>query len=185
MLGMKEQQHVARSISRAVHGLSVCTRAPTRAAAAAAAAQLSSSDFNDVWLLDMSQDDPRWDEMAPASSVVPSARSGHSAVCTDHGNLCVYGGFANNQKGASKFLSDTFEFDARTCTWHALRIAARSGTLPKGTTLEPFNSTRWGPIRFRLALHTCAPCGPSVRVVSLTKSRKIPTRKTRLPLFLV
>ena len=37
-------------------------------------------------------------------------------------------------------------------------------------------------IRLRLALRTYAPWG--VRVVSLTKSRKIPTRKT-LPLFLV
>ena len=35
-------------------------------------------------------------------------------------------------------------------------------------------------IRFRLALRTCAPWG--ARVVGLTKSRKIPTRKT-LPLF--
>ena len=43
---------------------------------------------------------------------------------------------------------------------------------------------RWGSIRFRLALRTYAPCGPSVRVVSQTKSRKIPTRKV-LPLFFV
>ena len=33
-------------------------------------------------------------------------------------------------------------------------------------------SPRWGSIRFRQALRTYAPCGPSVRVVSLTKSRK-------------
>ena len=31
---------------------------------------------------------------------------------------------------------------------------------------------RWGSIRFRLALRTCSPCGPSVRVASLTKSKK-------------
>ena len=40
----------------------------------------------------------------------------------------------------------------------------------------------WGSIRFRLALRTCAPWG--VRVVSQTKSRKLPTRKI-LPLFFV
>ena len=39
---------------------------------------------------------------------------------------------------------------------------------------------QWRSIRFRLALRKYAPWG--VRVVSLTKSRKIPTRKT-LPLF--
>ena len=39
----------------------------------------------------------------------------------------------------------------------------------------------WGSIRFRLALRTYAPWG--VRVVSQTKSRKIPTRNI-LPLFL-
>ena len=41
-------------------------------------------------------------------------------------------------------------------------------------------SPRWRSIRFRLALRTYAPWG--VRVVSQTKSRKIPTRK-HLPLF--
>ena len=41
-------------------------------------------------------------------------------------------------------------------------------------------SPRWGSTRFRLALRTYAPWG--VRVVSQTKSRKIPTRKI-LPLF--
>ena len=41
----------------------------------------------------------------------------------------------------------------------------------------------WGSIRFRLAPRTYAPCGPSVRVVSQTKSRKIPTRKTITALF--
>ena len=35
-------------------------------------------------------------------------------------------------------------------------------------------SFQWGSIRFRSALHTYAPWG--VRVVSLTTSRKIPTR---------
>ena len=43
-------------------------------------------------------------------------------------------------------------------------------------------SPQWRSIRFRLALRTYAPCGPSVRVVSPTKSRKIPTRKI-LPLL--
>ena len=37
-------------------------------------------------------------------------------------------------------------------------------------------------IRFRLARRTCAPCGPSARVASPTKSRKIPARKTQQPL---
>ena len=45
-----------------------------------------------------------------------------------------------------------------------VRVASRSVSPP------------WGSIRFRLALRTHAPCGPSVRVVSQTKSRKIPTR---------
>ena len=35
---------------------------------------------------------------------------------------------------------------------------------------------RWVSIRFSLALRTYAPCGPSVRVVSQTKSRKLPSR---------
>ena len=43
-------------------------------------------------------------------------------------------------------------------------------------------SPPWGSIRFRLALRTYAPWG--VRVVSQTKSRKIPTRNI-LPLFFV
>ena len=43
---------------------------------------------------------------------------------------------------------------------------------------------RWGSIRFRPAPRTYAPWGCIVRVVSQTKSRKIPTRKT-LPLFFV
>jgi len=43
-------------------------------------------------------------------------------------------------------------------------------------------SPRWGSIRFRRAPRTYAPCGPSVRAVSQTESRKIPTQKT-LPLF--
>ena len=44
----------------------------------------------------------------------------------------------------------------------------------------------WGSIRFRLAPRTydAPPCGPSVRVASLTKSRKIPTRNV-LPVFCV
>ena len=54
----------------------------------------------------------------------------------------------------------------------AVRVASRSIPPP------------WGSIRFRLALRTYAPCGPSVRVVSQTKSRKIPTRNV-LPLFVV
>ena len=45
-------------------------------------------------------------------------------------------------------------------------------------------SPRWGPIRFRPAPRTCAPWG--VRVVSLAKSSKIPTRSRKiLPLFFV
>ena len=40
----------------------------------------------------------------------------------------------------------------------------------------------WWSIRFRLALRTYAPCGPSAREVSQTKSRKIPTRNIS-PLF--
>ena len=46
---------------------------------------------------------------------------------------------------------------------------------------------RWGSIRFRLAPRTydAPPCGPSVRVVRLTKSRKIPTRKIFTALFRV
>ena len=51
-----------------------------------------------------------------------------------------------------------------------VRVASRSISPP------------WGSIRFRLALRTYAP--PGVRVVSQTKSRKIPTRKI-LPLFFV
>ena len=53
-----------------------------------------------------------------------------------------------------------------------VRVAGRSVAPP------------WGSSRFRLALRTydAPPCGPSVRVVSQTKSRNIPTRKT-LPLF--
>ena len=43
----------------------------------------------------------------------------------------------------------------------------------------------WRAIRFRLALRTYAPCGPSVRVVSQTKSRKIPTSRDILPLCFV
>ena len=45
---------------------------------------------------------------------------------------------------------------------------------------------QWRSIRFRLALRTydAPPCGPSVRVVSLTKSREIPNRNI-LPLFFV
>ena len=43
-------------------------------------------------------------------------------------------------------------------------------------------SPPWGSIRFRLALRAYAPWG--VRVVSQTKSRKIPTRNI-LPLFFV
>ena len=43
-------------------------------------------------------------------------------------------------------------------------------------------SPPWGSIRFRLVLRTYAPWG--VRVVSQTKSRKIPTRNI-LPLFFV
>ena len=58
-----------------------------------------------------------------------------------------------------------------------------------GARLDPFVrvgsrsvSPPWRPSRFRLALCTYAPWG--VRVVSQTKSRKIPTRKI-LPLFFV
>ena len=45
-----------------------------------------------------------------------------------------------------------------------------------GKHREPFNSTPWGSIRFRLAPRAYAPWGCIVRVVSQTKSRKIPTR---------
>ena len=48
-------------------------------------------------------------------------------------------------------------------------------------------SPPWGPIRFRPAPHTydAPPCGPSVRVVSQTKSRKIPTRNGSPLLFVL
>ena len=54
----------------------------------------------------------------------------------------------------------------------------------KAKYVVPSRSTlpRWGSIRFRLALRTYAPWG--VRVVSQTKSRKIPTRNIS-PLFAV
>jgi len=55
-----------------------------------------------------------------------------------------------------------------------LKVRAPSRSIP-----PPWRSTR-----FRLAPRTYAPCGPSVRVVSQTKSRKIPTRKI-FPLFSV
>ena len=46
-------------------------------------------------------------------------------------------------------------------------------------------SPRWCSIRIRLAPRTYAPCGPSARVVSQTKSRKIPTcTRDTLPLVL-
>ena len=44
-------------------------------------------------------------------------------------------------------------------------------------------SPPWGSIRFRLALRTYAPWGSSVRVVSQTKLRKIPTRNLFTLLF--
>ena len=51
------------------------------------------------------------------------------------------------------------------------------GTQPP--RIRVFNSTRWGSTRLRSAPRTydAPPCGPAVRVGSLTKLRKIPTRK--------
>ena len=67
-------------------------------------------------------------------------------------------------------------------------IDTRSYTLPLGRCAVGWVrvagrsiSPRWRSIRFRLALRTYAPWGCIVRVVSQTKSRKIPTRKV-LPL---
>ena len=75
--------------------------------------------------------------------------------------------------------------------WHAAAVPVpHAGRRPgrrtgspasrSGTRREPFNTPPWRSIRFRLALRAYAPWG--VRVVSQTKSRKIPTRK-KLPLF--
>ena len=85
-----------------------------------------------------------------------------------------------NTPGASKcectIKASTLNADGRTCEapFDTVRVASRSIPPP------------WGSIRFRLAPRTydAPPCGPSVRVVSLTKSRKIPTRNI-LPLFFV
>ena len=66
-----------------------------------------------------------------------------------------------------------------TCT------VAADGVGINGPCREPFKSTPMaggGSIRFRLALHTYAPWGCIIRVVSRTKSRQTPTRKTS-PLF--
>ena len=64
---------------------------------------------------------------------------------------------------------------------------AQARQLPRGTphgySLRAVHfHPRWASIQFRLAFRTYAPCGPSVRVVSQTKSRKLPTRDI-LPLF--
>ena len=61
-------------------------------------------------------------------------------------------------------------------------------TWPKGTRREPFNFTPIGVTSISFAPphpHTCAPCGPSARVVPghLTKSRKTPTRNLLPPFF--
>ena len=56
-------------------------------------------------------------------------------------------------------------------------VRATSFFFLRGRTILP----RWGSIRSRLApRHTydAPPCGPSVRVVGLTKPKKLPARKT-------
>ena len=70
-----------------------------------------------------------------------------------------------------------------TVIFLALRYFAGVGSDPKQVRVASRSiSPPWRSIRFRLALRTYAPRG--VRVVSQTKSRKIPTRKI-LPLFFV
>ena len=76
-------------------------------------------------------------------------------ILPDRYPIQVFGGWAAERWGAKPVLA-------------FVRVACRSISPP------------WRSIRFRLALRTYAPWG--VRVVSQTKSRKIPTRK-RLPLF--
>ena len=80
---------------------------------------------------------------------------------------------AEVQKNTMKFAMIAQLKDADPA-FKQVRVATRSIT------------PRWRSIRFRLALRTydAPPCGPSVRVVSQTKSRKIPTRKI-LPLVVV
>ena len=61
-------------------------------------------------------------------------------------------------------------------------LATQRRTVPLASVVSRSISPRWRSIRFRMALRTYAPWGCIVRVVSLTKSRNIPTRKI-LPLF--
>ena len=71
-----------------------------------------------------------------------------------------------------KFFTEPLANDSRDAL---VKVRAASRSIPPP----------WGSIRFRLALRTYAPCAPSVRVVSQTKSRKIPTRNIIVPLFVV
>ena len=54
---------------------------------------------------------------------------------------------------------------------------------PRVRPASPPMSPQWGPVRSRLAPRTydAPPCGPSVRVVSPTNPRKIPTQKHYRP----
>ena len=91
-------------------------------------------------------------------------------------NVPTYGHLTANATGDRRFEEKGY-LALPPCVWGdpaQVRVASRS--------IPP----RWGSIRFRLAPRTynAPPCGPSVRVVSPTKSRKIPTRKTLLLYFM-
>ena len=68
----------------------------------------------------------------------------------------------------------------RCVTWRGRRRRCSSPRYAVGRSISP----QWGAIRCRLALRTYDAPPWGVRVVSLTKSRKIPTRQI-LPLFFV
>ena len=81
--------------------------------------------------------------------------------------------FAASSMGGGEAAEST-DLDVSSVAEVMVKVRVQSRSIPPP----------WRSIRFRLALRTYAPWGCIVRVVSLTTSRKIPTRKN-LPLFLL
>nr|XP_057915674.1 uncharacterized protein zmp:0000001301 [Doryrhamphus excisus] len=72
--------------------------------------------FNDFYMLTVSPDDIKWEEI-PQSGEVPPAREGHT-LCVVKGKLYLFGGLSHPQ--ATECLPGVYSFDIMSLTWDSL-----------------------------------------------------------------
>ncbi|XP_061837041.2 uncharacterized protein [Nerophis lumbriciformis] len=120
--------------------------------------------FNDFYMLTVSPDDIKWEEI-PQNGEVPSAREGHT-LCVVKGKLYLFGGLSNPK--ATECLPGVYSFDIVSLTWDYLTTGIvtvrtlRHSSVAVGDNIYVYGGTLAGTLTddlmvFNTVSHTWTP----------------------------